>query len=134
MRAQLTEADAELVIATIQSSRESRFYHRLHGVLLTQRLRSCARAAALLGEAPRTVEYWVQRFKTRGVEGLADRDRPGRPRKLSTEELELVKCETSRSGWNGRELQEFVRLRFGKSFSLRQAQRLLHRLGPADPR
>jgi hypothetical protein len=45
----------------IRRSRDSRYDHRLHAVLLVAHGMSCPQVGWLLGDAPRTVEYWVQR-------------------------------------------------------------------------
>jgi transposase len=39
--------------------------------------------AGQVGCHARTVRSWVHRFNAEGVEGLGDRQRPGRPRRLS---------------------------------------------------
>jgi hypothetical protein len=41
----------------IRRSRESRYDHRLHGVLLVTLGMSCPELSSLLGDSPRTVEY-----------------------------------------------------------------------------
>ena len=58
--------DASSVIGLqqeIQRSEESRYDHRLHGVLLVAQGMTCPEVARLLGDAPRSVEYWVHRFE-----------------------------------------------------------------------
>jgi transposase len=40
------------------------------------------RIAELVGASPTTVIAWRERYQERGLAGLADRDRPGRPREL----------------------------------------------------
>ena len=47
----------------IRRSEESRYDHRLHGVLLVAQGMTCREAGKLLGDAPRTVEYWVHEFE-----------------------------------------------------------------------
>jgi Homeodomain-like domain-containing protein len=51
----------------IQRSEESRYDHRLHGVLLVAHGMTCPEVALLLGDAPRSVEYWVHRFREKGL-------------------------------------------------------------------
>jgi transposase len=46
------------------------------------------KVARLLGDEVRTVQYWVERFNQDGFAGLVEGERPGRPGKLSTEQLE----------------------------------------------
>jgi transposase len=74
----------------IRRSQESRYDHRLHGVLLVAQGMSCPEVGRLLGDAPRTVEYWVQRFEARGLAGLAEGQRSGRPGRLSEAQLEEI--------------------------------------------
>ena len=73
----VTIDDAENVILGLQDeirrSEESRYDHRLHGLLLVAYGMNCCQVADLLGDAPRTVAYWVERSKKRGS-GLCVRD------------------------------------------------------------
>lgn len=63
----LTISDAASIVVElqqeIQRSEESRYDHRLHGVLLVAQGLTCPEVGHLLGDAPRTVEYWVRRFE-----------------------------------------------------------------------
>jgi len=56
----LTIADSESIILGLQDeirrSEESRYDHRLHGLLLVAQGLTCPAVAGLLGDAPRTVE------------------------------------------------------------------------------
>ena len=59
----------------IRRTDESRCDHRLYGVLLVAQALSCRELARLLGDAPRTVAYWVRRFEEEGLAGLAEGER-----------------------------------------------------------
>ena len=86
MRPPLRISDAFSVLSLqqeIQRSEESRYDHRLHGVLLVAQGMTCPDVARLLGDAPRSVEYWVNRFQQQGLGGLTERERSGRPPRLS---------------------------------------------------
>src|SRR5512144_1111210 len=74
----------------IQRSEESRYDHRLHGVLLVAQGMTCPEVARMLGDAPRSVEYWVHRFEQRGLAGLQEAERPGRPGRLNAQQLEKI--------------------------------------------
>ncbi len=50
--------------------------------------------AAALGCNPATVGKWRTRFAERGVEGLADEPRPGKPRTISDDDVERVIVKT----------------------------------------
>src|SRR6266511_3383587 len=74
----------------IQRSEESRYDHRLHGVLLVAQGITCPDVARLLGDAPRTVEYWVHRFEQQGLAGLREGERPGRPQRLDEKQIQEI--------------------------------------------
>src|SRR6516162_11312530 len=89
----LSISDATSVMSLqqeIQRSEESRYDHRLHGVLLVAQGMTCPEVAHLLGDAPRSVEYWVGRFEKEGLAGLWEGERWGRPRRLSEKQMEAV--------------------------------------------
>ncbi|MDR2054805.1 MAG: helix-turn-helix domain containing protein [Desulfovibrio sp.] len=48
---------------------EARYDHRLHALLLVAQGMSCRQVARLLGDAPRTIAYWVNRFEDEGFAG-----------------------------------------------------------------
>src|SRR3970040_964015 len=93
MRA-LTIADSATIILGLQDeirrSEESRYDHRLHGVLLVAQGMTCPQVAALLGDAPRSVEYWVRRFEQSGLAGLREGERSGRPGRLNEKQLREI--------------------------------------------
>lgn len=138
----LTIADSANVILGLQDeirrSEESRYDHRLHGVLLVAQGMTCPEVAGLLGDAPRSVEYWVDRFETRGLAGLLEGERSGRPRRLSESQLKEVNValrktprETGLSGniWDGKTLSAWIEQRYGIDLGVRQCQRLFRQLG-----
>ena len=67
-------ADSAAIILGLQDeirrSQESRYDPRLHGVLLVAQGMTCPEVAQLLGDAPRSVVYWVGRFEKEGLAGL----------------------------------------------------------------
>ena len=138
----LVISDAETVILGLQDeirrSEESRYDHRLHGVLLVAQGMSCRNVAGLLGDSPRTVAYWVQRFEAEGLAGLAEADRPGRPSRLGSEQLErlasALRSSPSDFGlvaslWDGKTLSAFIEQEWGITLGVRQCQRLFRQLG-----
>ena len=122
----------------IRRSEESRYDHRLHGVLLVAQGMTCPEAGRYLGEAPRTVEYWVRRFEVRGLGGLTEGARPGRPKRLSEAQLREVQAALRRaprelglSGtlWDGKTLQAWLARRYRVRLGVRQCQRMLRQFG-----
>src|SRR5258707_3634044 len=74
----------------IQRSEESRYDHRLHGVLLVAQGMPCPDVARLLGDAPRSVENWVHRFDQQGLAGLTEGERSGRPSRLGEKKVKEI--------------------------------------------
>jgi len=135
-------SDAKTVILILQDeirrSYEARYDHRLHAILMVAQGMSCRKVAELLGDAPRTVAYWVSRFESEGLSGLADTDRPGRPSRLDEQQIKLIekalRSHPSQYGltgnlWDGKLLSRFIEQQFGVVFCVRQCQRLFRQLG-----
>jgi transposase len=135
-------ADAETMILGLQDeirrSEESRYDHRLHGVLLVAQGATCPEVSRLLGDAPRTVENWVRRFEAQGLAGLTEGPRSGRPRRLSEAQLREVDGglrQTPRdlglagTLWDGKTLSAWIEQRFQVHLRVRQCQRLFRQRG-----
>lgn len=138
----LSIADAPTVILGLQDeirrNAESRYNHRLHGLLLVAQGMSALEVARLLGDAPRTVQYWVRRFEYDGLAGLLESERPGRPRRLDERQMVEVnaalrsspeECGLSGNLWDGKTLSEWIARRFGVDLGVRQCQYLFRQLG-----
>lgn len=122
----------------IRRNDASRYDHRLHGVLLVAQGMTCPEAAGVLGDSPRTLVNWVERFELRGLGGLSDRERSGRPGRLSEQQLVQVEAAVRSSPaqfglpaqlWDGPTLSAYLRKELGVSLKVRQCQRLFRRLG-----
>ena len=138
----LSIADASTIVLGLQDeirrTEESRYDHRLHGVLLVAQGMKCPEVARLLGDAPRTVEYWINRFESRGLAGLVEGQRSGRPGRLTAAQIQTIGVALrkeprdvglARTLWDGKTLSEFARKRFGVTLGARQCQRLFRQLG-----
>ena len=122
----------------IRRSEESRYDHRLHGLLLVAHGLSCREVAQLLGDSPRTVQYWVTRFEKDGLAGMVEGERSGRPRTLGEKELAEINRVLRQSPktvglgenlWDGKSLSAFIKRQFGVELGVRQCQRLFRQLG-----
>ena len=122
----LVIADADVRRMAIQQeiarSDESRYDHRLHGLLLVPGGHRGQQVAALFGEDRRTVQRWVHRFETHGLRGLREGARSGRPATLNTKQGAAlgrdVRREPQKFGhaghlWDGTLLAAHLRLRYG---------------------
>lgn len=138
----LTIADAPTIVLGLQDeirrSEEARYDHRLHGVLLVAQGTSCIETARLLGDAPRTVQYWVRQFEKDGLAGLAEGERTGRPSRLQPKQLAEIgmalREPPNASGlsgnlWDGKTLAEFIEREHDVVLGVRQCQRLFRQFG-----
>jgi transposase len=137
----LTISDPESAILSLQDeirrTEESRYDHRLHAVLLVAQGMSGRQVAQLLGDASRSVKYWVTRFEERGFSGLMDGARAGRTSSLSTAQLQALEgvlrkppAAAGLSGqWDGKTLSLYLQRQWGISLGVRQCQRLFRQLG-----
>ena len=119
-------ADADVMRMAIQQeiarSDESRYDHRLHGLLLDTGGHSCQQVAELFGEDRRTVQRWVTRFETHGLTGLRDGARSGWPAMLNAKQWAALGRDLRREPqefrhvghlWDGKLLSAHLRLAMG---------------------
>lgn len=135
---QNTEFMKGVIQDEIKRSEESRYNHRLHGILLICSGLSCSEVSEILGQGCRTVQYWVKRFNESGFEGLKARYRAGRPSCLDEETLVKVaqdlrqsprKLDYMQNLWDGKLLSYHLAQQYGVQLGVRQCQRLFTRLG-----
>ena len=122
----------------IGRSEESRYDHRLHGLLLLAAGHSCQDVAALFGEDDTTVQRWVHRFEQGGLEALRESERPGRPRSLDAAQWQALQADLRQSPrdfgltaatWDGSSLCRLLQSRFGVQLGVRQCQRIFRQMG-----
>lgn len=114
-----------------------RVARRIQMVADAQSGETCARIADRVSESSRTIRRWIQRYNAEGIEGLADRPRPGQPTKLPRAQEEAF-CARLDAGateddpvsvLHGPEIRHILEAEFGASYSLSGVYDLLHRLG-----
>jgi transposase len=134
--------DPEIIQIAVQQeilrSEESRYDHRLHGILLVCSGLSCPEVAKLFGHGPRTIQYWVRRFEESGFAGLEESPRQGRPSVIDEHILREIDIDLRRSPrefgysqnlWDGKLLGHHLSQYYGVQLGERQCRRLFHKLG-----
>jgi len=134
--------DAEVMRIALQQeilrSEESRYDHRLHGVLLVSSGLSCGEVAGLFGQGRRTVQYWVKRFERSGFAGLQEGSRPGRPSALDVGTRSRIAKDLRQSPrrlgygqnmWDGKVLSYHLKGTYDIKLGVRQCQRLFRQFG-----
>lgn len=134
--------DAEVIRIAVHDeilrSEESRYDHRLHGILLICCGFSCSKVADLFGHSRRTVQYWIRRFEESGFSGLQETPRSGRPTVMDEAICQPVAQDLRRSPfefgytqnlWDGKLLSHHLAQSYGVHLGVRQCQRLFHQFG-----
>ena len=121
----------------ISRSEESRYDHRLHGILLVSEGISCYEAGRILGEDSRTMERWVRRFNEKGFNALREGKRPGRKSKLTPQQMNIISADLRRNPgefgyeqnlWDGKLLMHHISVKFHIQVGIRTCQLIFHRL------
>lgn len=83
-----------------------------------------------------TITSWVKKADEQGFESLIPGKHTGRPKKLEYSELEELKSILSKKPenygfrvWDGPSMSELIKVKYNKSISVRQCQRIFHELG-----
>ena len=140
-------ADAEAARAAIQRevgrSEDARYEHRLHGLLLLTAGLYCRQVAVLFGENRTTVQRWVRRLESGGLQALREKARSGRPNLLNAAQRRQVEADLRMDPlnfgfaarvWNGRVLSEHLRRDYAVDLGVRQCQRIFRQLRARRPR
>ena len=123
---------------------------RLHAAFLRRQGKRVDEIAETLGSTKGAVSKWLNKLHVNGIKAAMPVKQTGRPKRLSTEQLKLLRKDLlkapSKHGydagfWETRIVQEHARNKFGVSFVDRHMRRLLHSMGfsqikprPADYR
>ena len=94
--------------------------------------------ADVLGLSRMSLNRWIRAANTHGVEALRNKQKPGRPSRLTPKiaqqvekhlELSPQAFGLNRSRWDGPTLVEHLKREFGIKLQVRQAQNWMHQLG-----
>ena len=78
----------------------------------------------------RTVYAWKKRYEEEGIEGLKTREKSGRKRKLSDEDMDKLKdLLKQKDYWTTRGVRNLIKIEFGIEYTLRHVARILRKLG-----
>lgn len=116
---------------------KARLARRLQAVWLARQGRTCPEIISVTGASRRSIQQWVARYNSGGVEELLDKLRSGRPAFLTDAQQEQLKARVKagpREGdilsvFNAAAIDRLVEKEFGVLYSLRGMQALLGRLG-----
>jgi putative transposase len=74
---------------------------------------------------------WYKRYNDEGLEGLRDKPRSGRPPFMDEDEIMKIRTElsTSKTGWDTKEVMDFIKKKTGIKYHEVHIRRLLHQWG-----
>lgn len=134
--------DNQIMQAAIQQeilrSEDSRYDHRLHGVLLVSKGMSCYQVGDFLGHDSTTIQRWVNDFNKNGFTGLYDKERPGRPANLNEKDWNNLSTDLrnpptefgyDQNLWDGKLLSHHLKVKYDVGIGIRQCQRIFHKFG-----
>ena len=103
---------------------------RIRGIILLKKGHRLQEIANIMGVNRRTVYNWRRRYEEEGIEGLKTREKPGRKRKLSDEDMERLKdLLKQKDYWTTRGVRNLIKIEFGIEYTLRHVARILRKLG-----
>ena len=103
-------------------------------IKLANENRTTREIADILGISKSKSAFWIKRF--RDTKSLLDRDRSGRPTPLAKQELNAVAndiklnvMKLNKAGISSKEVLKIIEYKTKRKYTLRHAQRLLHKMG-----
>jgi transposase len=116
---------------------DKRLFVRLRVVVLAREGKTAEAIASALGVSRSAVQRWVVRYNADGVDGLADRPRPGQPKLLADDAVDRFRerieagprAEDGVCTLRGSDIQAILEREFGVIHSISGVYALLHRLG-----
>ena len=91
--------------------------------------------ARLYGTTRRNLCRWIDRFNASGIDGLVQKPRSGRPRKITPEKrtkyIELVQCpdRANETHWTGKKFHGYLTKKLDEEIGYRTVVRWLHEQG-----
>lgn len=133
--------DNEIMQIAIQQeilrSEDSRYDHKLHGVLIVSKGYSCNEVGEMFGHDATTVQRWVNRFNQKGFAGLYEGERTGRPNRIDHSTWEQLghdlrknpkDFEYTQNMWDGKLLSHHLEQQYGVKIGVRQCQRIFRKM------
>jgi len=110
---------------------------RIRAVYLALEGRDAVQIAAVLGYSRRAVQNWVRSYNRHGLDGLKDQTGRGTKARLNADQIQWLRQRidqgpTQDDGvcvFHAADIGHIIKQQFGISYSVRQIQRLLRKLG-----
>jgi len=120
----------------MSSSDESKYYFRVFSVNMVLSGMTVEKVAQSANVTSVSVSNWVKNADENGFESLKNKEKTGRPNKLSEEQLTeintILQEDPNTHGfkvWDGPSLSALIMNKYDVDYSVRNSQRLFHKLG-----
>lgn len=124
------------VQSALKSSNDYKHAYRLTIVNAVLQGQAPSKVSEFCGESKNTITAWVKLVDEQGLEALRGKSPPGRPSRLSDEQLEslraVLEADPQTYGypvWEGKTLSDYIKSKMNVKIGVRQCQNLLHKLG-----
>lgn len=122
--------------AIMSSSDETKFLFRVFAVNMVLSGTPASQVGASAGYTKAAVTGWVKTVDEKGFEALRMQQRPGRPSKLSEQQLKEIDAvlqtdpkDQNLKVWDGPSLSSYIKSHYNVDIGVRQCQRLFRNLG-----
>lgn len=131
-------ASIEKKLKQAQESGDLQTVKRMLAILSLEEGESPSRIAQMLKVSTEAIRQWVVSYLTRGLKGLVNGKKPGRPKKLTKSQRKelsrFIKAGPQKSGfcgscWRSPMIQQLIYDRFGVFFNVKYISELLKHLG-----
>ena len=129
-----TDGQDRIVWHGVLRSRTPRLDTRMGSNMTPSKGLNCYKTAAIWGQSPRAVEYWVKRFSREELPTVKPRRGPGRPPALSDQQMEYLFADLDKgpesvgfhsTRWTGPLLKRYLGEYYGVRMTVRHCQRLI---------
>lgn len=122
--------------AIMNASDDSKYLMRVFAVNMVLSGSEVSKVSEMAGVADATIYKWIKAVDEEGFESLRNKKIPGRPSRLSEEQLSdldlAIQSNPNDYGfktWDGPSLSEYIKTKFNIKISVRRCQELFHKLG-----
>lgn len=90
LKAQFPDNAESLLLEFMQSAKNVRYFRRAQALLEVVRFTPVSHVAELFSFSDSNIRIWIRRFEKHGIDGLLDKPRKGRPKKVTPQIEHLV--------------------------------------------
>jgi putative transposase len=125
------------LVELYRKEKNHKLKERYHALVLMHEFKNCPKVAQLLKRSRRIVQSWINAFNKGGIEALIPIKPPGRPSRLSKEQMRELETDVLThprklgydfSNWEGKSVSYHIKKKFGVVLKVRQCQNLLHEM------